>query len=393
MFFVNVHTPVRDIPSLRVYGLADVNTRIGDVRLLGGDLMARRTSLPSTPARIFARKPSRGARILSALLLSLSLLATLAGIGTAIYLERAREASVAPTPALAGETPSAAAPILPAAMVATSDTHDPSAASAAVRAESPDRQGTSSPPIARPPQTALLEVAPQSAARATALPSPDATTAAEPRDAAPAATQYWVEYGVFNGARAAKRLQQALADQGLDTVIVPTHAPDGRPLLRVRSSLLLDHGTAKAASENARRALKLSTLLHRSAAPPAEAVASAAAPRASQGYWVQFGAFPHHQQAARLQEQLARSGVETAVSPMRATSGRLLYRVRSLTLPDRDSALAVASRGREAGNTEFLVGQSIARPAAAAEPTRTQDDSANDSTRYHAADSLPFPAR
>lgn len=37
MFFVNGQTPVRDIPSLRVYGLADVNTRIGDVWLLGGD--------------------------------------------------------------------------------------------------------------------------------------------------------------------------------------------------------------------------------------------------------------------------------------------------------------------------------------------------------------------
>lgn len=356
--------------------------------------MARRNSLPSTSARIFSRKPSRTARVLSALLLTLSMLVTLAGISTAIYLERARDASVAPRPALASETPSASAvPILSAAMVATTDTHDPSAAAAAVRVESPERQGgTSSPPIAAP-QTALLEVAPERAARATALPSPEATTAAEPRDAAPAATQYWVEYGVFNGARAAKRLQQALADQGLETVIVPTHAPDGRPLLRVRSSLLLDHGAAKAASEHARQALKLSALVHRSAAPSAEAVASAAAPRVSQGYWVQFGAFPHRQQAARLQEQLARSGLETAVSPMRATSGRTLYRVRSLTVPDRDSALAVASRGQEAGNTEFLVGQSIARPASAADPTRTEDDSTRQSTRYHAAESLAFPAR
>jgi len=330
---------------------------------------------------------------------------TLAGLGTAIYLERTRDSSVAPTSPLAAESPSAtaaAAPILSAAMVATSDTHDPLAASAAVPAATPARSvespewhgGTSSPPTAvPPPQTALLEVAPEPPARGSMLSPPEATKAAEPGETATPATQYWVEYGVYAGARAAKRLQQALADHGLETVIVPTHAPDGRPLLRVRSSLLLDHGAAKAAAENARQALKLGTLLHRSVVPPAQAVARAPAPSASQGYWVQFGAFLHRQQATRLQEQLARSGVETAVSTMRGTSGRTLYWVRSLNLPDRDSAMAVAARGQEAGSTDFLVGQSIARAAPAAEPKRTEDDSANRSTRYHAAESLPFPAR
>jgi len=361
--------------------------------------MARRNDLPSTSARIFSRKPSRSARIFSALLLGLSLLVTLAGLGTAIYLERTRDSSAAPTPLLTAETPSAAAaaaPTLSAAMVATSDTHDPLAASAAVPApaaprgvESPERHGGTS----SPPRTALLEAAPESPGRAAVLPPPEATKAAAPDDVAPVATQYWVEYGVYAGARAAKRLQQALADHGLDSVVVPTHAPDGRPLLRVRSSLLLDYGAAKAASENARQALKLGTLLHRSAAPPAQAVARAPAPSARQGYWVQFGAFPHRQQATRLQEQLARSGVETAVSTMRGTSGRTLYWVRSLNLPDRDSAMVIASRGQGAGSTDFLVGQRVARPAPAAEPNRTEDDSASRSTRYHAAESLPFPAR
>ena len=147
-----------------------------------------------------------------------------------------------------------------------------------------------------------LEVAPEPTAPAAVLSSPGATTAAPPGEAAAAPSQYWVEYGVFTGARAAKRLQQALANQGLDTVITQTHAPDGRALVRVRSSLL-DHGAAKAASESARQALKLSALLHRSAAPPAQTVARAAAPSVSQGYWVQFGAFPHRQQAARLQAE------------------------------------------------------------------------------------------
>ena len=71
--------------------------------------MARRNDLPSTSARIFSRKPSRSARIFSALLLGLSLLVTLAGLGTAIYLERTRDSSAAPTPLLTAETPSAAA--------------------------------------------------------------------------------------------------------------------------------------------------------------------------------------------------------------------------------------------------------------------------------------------
>src|SRR5260370_22270393 len=90
--------------------------------------MARRNDLSSTSARIFSRKPSRSARIFSALLLGLSLLVTLAGLGTAIYLERTRDSSAAPTPLLTADTPSAAAaaaPTLSAAMVATSDTHDP----------------------------------------------------------------------------------------------------------------------------------------------------------------------------------------------------------------------------------------------------------------------------
>jgi rare lipoprotein A len=206
-----------------------------------------------------------------------------------------------------------------------------------------------------------------------------------------------VEYGVYTNARAAKRLQQALADQGLKTVIAPTHTPDGRPLLRVRSAPELDYGTAKAASENARQALKLSALVHRGMPAPEQdaapaAVAQASKPGASQGYWVQFGAFPHRPQAERLQEQLARGGVETAVSTMRGTSGRTLYRVRSLNLPDRDSALAVAGRGQGAGSADFLVGQSIARPGAA-EPNRTEDDVVHPAARYHTAESLPFPAR
>ena len=76
---------------------------------------------------------------------------------------------------------------------------------------------------------------------------------------------------------------------------------------------------------------------------------------------------------------------------MHGTSGRILYWVRSLNLPDRDSALAVAGRGQDAGSTDFLVGQSIARPTA--EPNRTENDVVRPGARYHTAESMPFPAR
>jgi hypothetical protein len=393
--------------------------------------MARPSDLSST-SRIFSRRPSRASRIFSAFLLTLSLLATLTGLATAVYLERARDA--AETTTLAETTsPAAAAAIVQTeamatdqtAPVAANKTHDPMAASAAIpappaiepragavaptaaparSAESPEHEAAiSSPPtMAAPPspQVARLEVAPEPPARAVTL-SPAATVDAHDAATSPATiatTPYWVEYAVYTNARAAKRLQERLTDQGLKTVIVPTHTPGGQPLLRVRSAPDLDYSAAKAASENVRQALKLSALIHRGTPIPEQdsapaAVARASTPSASQGYWVQFGAFPHRPQAERLREQLARGGVATAVSTMRGTSGRILYWVRSLNLPDRNSALAVAGRGREAGSTDFLVGRSIARHDGAAEPNRTENDVVRPGESYHTAESLPFPAR
>lgn len=392
--------------------------------------MARRTELSST-SRIFTRRPSRTARVFSALLLTLSLLATLTGLGTAVYLERARDAAEATT--LAETTgPAAAAPVVHAAatdetaVVAPSKTHDPMAASAAIpappsiepsagavaltasparSAESPQQEAATPSPMSVPspsPQVARLEVTPEPPARDVTL-SPAAPVDTHEAATSPAAeavaTPYWVEYGVYANARAARRLQQALSDQGLQTVIAATHTPGGRPLLRVRSASALDYAAAKAASENVSQALKLSALIHRGApgreqesAPAAAAQASAT--NAGQGYWVQFGAFQHRPQAERLQQQLARGGVETAVATMHGTSGRTLYWVRSLNLPDRDSALAVAGRGKEAGSTDFLVGQSIARPGAGLAPNRTENDVVRPGAPYYyAAESLPFPAR
>lgn len=335
--------------------------------------MARRGSLPSTPSRIFTRR-SRSSRILSAALLTLSVFVTLAGLATAIYLERLRDSS-RPAPA----SPSAIAPTS-APIVAVSDAHevavvgpapggsqhDPMAAGAAVptkaaAGESPaePRAGSTTPHAETvSTRTAMLEAPP-------VQPAPAVTTLA-PR--VEATHRYWVEYGVFVGHRYAKRLQQALANQGLDATLVATRAPDGRPLVRVRSAPMPDYAQARAAAQSARSALKISTLVHRVAAPAPAAVAAAPelAPAPSRGYWVQFGAFPHRHQAARLQSELARGGLETIVSSMRGTSGRTLFYVRSVGFADHQSAVAAAHRGQEAANVDFLVGRSTARSASRA---------------------------
>ena len=340
--------------------------------------MARRGSLPSTPSRIFNRR-SRSSRIFSIALLTLSVFVTLAGLATAIYLEQPRGSS-SPAPA----SPSATAPTS-ASIVAVSDAqetavigpapggsqHDPMAAAAAMPTpaalESPTepRVGSTTPHAEIvPTQTAMLEAPP-------ALPTPAITA---PVPSVETTHRYWVEYGVFVGTRYAKRLQQALASQGLDATLVSTRAPDGRPLVRVRSAPMPDYAQARAAAQSARSALKISTLVHRVAAPVPVAVAAAPqlGPAPSRGYWVQFGAFPHRHQAARLQSELARSGLETVVSSMRGTSGKPLFYVRSAPLPDRGSAVAVASRGQEAAKVDFLIGRSLARPAVALPPKNTR---------------------
>jgi cell division septation protein DedD len=331
--------------------------------------MAQR-SLPLVPSRIFIRKPSLASRILSGSLLAPSLLVTLAGLGTAIYLERARDlaaaAPPAPVAALRTETPDQAAAPLPGAAVLTRATREPPApvdAAPAVPAvaESP---AVVSPPVPAPPPAespvagSSAPMAPAMARQVAALEAPPPAAAA----ALPAAAtgHYWVEYGVFVGERYARRLQQALADHGLAATVVASHAPDGRPLLRVRSAAMADYAGARAAAASAEQALGIGTLVHRSAGEsPAPTPAPVIASSGDQRYWVQFGAFPRPQQAERVKDVLQQSGIDTIVSTMRATSGRLFFLVRSVRLPDRDSALALAHRGRQAANVDVLVGRSL----------------------------------
>ncbi|HEX7970404.1 MAG TPA: SPOR domain-containing protein [Stellaceae bacterium] len=306
----------------------------------------------------------------------------MAGLATAIYLERLRDASSSPAPASLSAMAPAGAPIVAvsdaheAAMIGPAPDgshHDPMAAAAApptptAVAELPaePRAGSTTPHEETvPTQTAMLEAPP-------ALPTP---SIAAPVPSVAVTHRYWVEYGVFVGTRYAKRLQQALAAQGLDATLAPTRAPDGRPLVRVRSAPLPDYAQARAAAQSARSALKISTLVHRVAAPAPIAVAATPqlAPAPDRGYWVQFGAFPHRHQAARLQSELARGGLETVVSSTRGTSGRTLFYVRSVGFADHQSAVAAAHRGQDAAKVDFLVGRSTARSASrAGEATPSQ---------------------
>jgi cell division protein FtsN len=318
--------------------------------------MAGRTLPPKS--RIFTRKKSVWSRLVGTLALTLALAVTAFGIGTAVWLDQTR----AP-----GSAATVAAP--PALSVEPAPAHDPLAADAAVPAPPP------TPPIAAP---ALARIEPLAGPAPTAGPPAKPQSAAlEPPPPAPAPAQaaaprhpYWVEYGVFVGPRYAKRLQQALARDGLESVVVATHGSHGRKLLRVRSAPLGALADARAAAAKADRALHLAALIH-----SGQPEAGAPAPH----YWVQFGAFRKEAQAARLQHRLATAaGLGTSVTAVRGTSGKPLFLVRSTPLATRDAAVAIAVRARPIAEVPCLVGLASGRLAArhaARAPPRSVADS------------------
>jgi cell division protein FtsN len=352
------------------------------------------------------RKRSKSSRIFGGLLMVLSLIVTLAGLGTAVYLERLQELSIAAAPPAADGAP-ITAPIAPQPAPVTSTLaqsevrSDPLAASAAVPSTlAPPLTATIATPPATDATTGSSSPTPPLTEVTQELAVPEPPAANEPPEVTvtvaptnpPVADQpehYWVEYGVFAGERYAQRLQQSLADLGLDAMVTPAPSRSGRHLVRVRSAQLLGYAAAHAAALQAQAELKIDTLIHRTDGPSAPVVSVHAAPEpvASSGtstppqapYWVQFGAYPHHQQAARFQERLASQGIDTVVISVRGVSGRTLYCVRSVGLNDRTSALAMGQRGQQATNADFLVGQialhsaPIPRPKPAI-PTRMPDD-------------------
>ncbi len=336
--------------------------------------MARRELRPA--ARLFVKKRTAGSRAAGALLLTLSLGVAGFGIATAVYLEQPAgtgpretphvmatvpapphdplaaaaavpsDAEVPPPPSIAlpALEPQAGASVPPAgaAAVAAPETLPPAASPALEPQAGPSVPSPSGPP----PQTAALEPPPPPAA------SPPAALAAPiPPPAAELPERYWVEYGVFAREPGALRLQQELRREGLAAIIVGTHGRDGRKLLRVRSAPLADLGAAQHDIGAARRGLRLAALLHRGS--PAAATAMPAAQ-----YRVQFGAFAYPQHAAQLSRELSRGGLAVTVSSVRGASGKPLYLVRSLPVPDHAQAVALGARGQELAQTDFLIEQS-----------------------------------
>lgn len=316
--------------------------------------MARQTLRPV--ARIFTKKRSATTPVAGMLVVALSLGVAGFGIATAIYLEH-------PLRPAAPQSPQAS-DALPA------PPHDPLAAAAAVPIPPEPAAGVlpaiepqAGSTAPQPAESAALEAPPPAAASAPAV----SAALPAPRRGAESKSGYWVEYGAFAGERYARRLQQALSRQGLDAVIVATHARDGRKLLRVRSAPLTDLATARQAAAEAQRRLRLAALVHRGS--------PTAAPE--RHYWVQFAAFAKPKPAARLSRTLRRGGVAASVSSVRAASGKSLYLVRSPVVAGRAKALALGERGRLVAQTDFLIGERLAeaRPHPARGPPRPVADS------------------
>jgi cell division septation protein DedD len=320
--------------------------------------------LPLEPSRIFTRKPSPAARILRAALLACGVTVALAGFGSTFYLNWAREVLSAATlprsPSTAAATPADPLPA-PASEIeragsAVPAPAEPGATAALATAEAPaDGSSTAPVPPSAPAQLAALE--------------PPATSSLGDAD------HYWVEYGVFVNATPARRLQQALADQGLAALLVETHTSDGRALLSVRSVALVDYDEASEVAQRAERALGVGALVRRSADEPGQApsvpTSTPTSPaRSAQGYWVQFGAFSHAELAQHVKKVLGKSGIATAVSTLRLANGQLLFVVRSVPLPDRDSALALGQRGQRVAKVEFMLHRVDPRHAGVVLPSR-----------------------
>ena len=362
-----------------------------------------RHPMPSASSRRLSKRRPAAVRIFAAAVLGTCVLLALAGLTTAVYLQRSPDTSpsvAAPSqavatlplpapPPFAGAASDASTPPpnIPAESSANLPDLPPIAGSTAPpSSDLPAREGATLPPVppqmAPAPAAAAAEPAPSPAApvvSAAAEPFPPAATPSAPGDApasalpspAPAAAplpnaepQYWVEYAVYVGRHYAVRLQQSLAREGLDTVVVRTHTPAGRPLLRVRSARPSDHAMAERAAEIARHSVRIVALLHRLPNAAANGVARGPAPPV---YWVRLGAFHERRNAAAARETLARHGIDTILYSAHRSSGNSLFYLRSVGDPDRVAAADLAAQARAV----VAVGATVLRgPAHARRPAR-----------------------
>ena len=394
-----------------------------------------RHAMPSASSLRLKGRRSAASKIFSAVVLGLSVIIALAGLGTAIYLQHAPEltASVAsPTSALAAipmpapvtgrsatanlaPAPSEPAPLPREARAAPSAPADPITAAPSPSAPSPapsddlpdlaPTAGTSvapgaaasapdivpaSPPLAL--TAAVVALAPAAPVAVAPLPQrddPAAATApsqpiasleapraalAEPAPATPAeganaAPRFWVEYAVYARRHYADHLQKDLAKQGLDTVVVRTHTPDGRPLLRVRSAHPVDREAAETAAATARQSIKIVALIHRLAG---DAGATIASNPATPLYWVRVGSFAARHSATAARRALARHGIATILYSARDKADKPLFYLKSSGNPDRLAAAGLAARAGTYVTAPASVRMS-ALPASRAAPHHAQD--------------------
>ncbi|HZB91278.1 MAG TPA: SPOR domain-containing protein [Stellaceae bacterium] len=317
---------------------------------------------------------------MSAGLLTFALGITGFGIATAVYLDHARglangaaaERTSPPSPslarapeaapAIAGSSLPTASPRSPAELAALSPEAGKPAATPAPASPAPPAAPAAATPAASAPSpaavAALTPPTPPPAASPVAPPPPRAAVPAPELSRTPS---YWVEYGVFAVAHYAARLRDVLARSGLESVVVETHDPRGRPLLRVRSAPLGDLIAAQEAARQAETALGIAPLVHRG---EPETLASA------KRYWVQFGAFREAGPAARLRHRLAGAGIAAGVFSTRGTNGKSLYLVRSADLSSHANAVALAQRGQSVTQATNLIGERL-EPAGQHYPPRT----------------------
>jgi SPOR domain len=221
-------------------------------------------TLPSVPSRIFRRRPSPAARILRGSLLAFSVAVTLAVLGSSFCLDRKSGALTAATPSASPVIAAAAAadpPPAPASKVASARSVMPAPAGPEPAANRSLRDDLA--PAEMPSAGDSQPVSPSVPEQSAALEAPTATVLGDGGDS-------WVEYGVFTDEASARHLQRALAQYGLASLVVETHAPDGRARLRVRSAALADYDEAWEVAQRAQRALGVG-LARRSAGQPERA--------------------------------------------------------------------------------------------------------------------------
>jgi hypothetical protein len=160
-------------------------------------------------------------------------------------------------------------------------------------------------------------------------------------EAASSAPRFWVEYAVYARRHYADNLQKNLAKQGLDTVVVRTHTPDGRPLLRVRSAHPIDRDAAESAAATARQSIKIVALIHRM---PPDAGGTIATGPAKPVYWVRLGGFTARDSAAKAREALAQHGIRTTLYSTRDKSDKQVFYLKSMSSPDRPATADLAAR-------------------------------------------------